>query len=60
MLCTTEYRLVSFADCFAFDNIFSARSFSYIEKSNGETTEACGIITFTLVLEECLPFKTTF
>ena len=23
MLCTTEYRLVSFADCFAFDNIFS-------------------------------------
>lgn len=53
MLCTTEYRLVSFADCFAFDNIFSARSFSYIEKSNGQTTEPCGILTFMLALEEC-------
>ena len=53
MLCTTEYRLVSFADCFAFDNIFSARSFSYIEKSNRQTTEPCGILTFMLALEEC-------
>ena len=53
ILCSTENRVISSADNFTFDDIFSKRSFTYIEKSNGQRTEPCSIPTFMLVREEC-------